>query len=111
MFKKLVLAGVLVLCMVSIAFSAAIKNPVVIEVNITTYTEVINTSAYCKTFSIWLQDGTQFIYSTDGTDNTAAYSPDGALGLTFPNSSVQGASVMWIKSISGTVDCIFQPGE
>ena len=109
--KKIIIGILTSLCIVSTGLCSAIKIPVVTEVNTSTYTEIINTSDYCNNFAVWLEDGLQFRYSTDGTDEHSALSPENSIGLSFPTSSVKGASVLFIKSITSTVNCVFQPGD
>lgn len=90
---------------------SAIKKPVVTAVNTSTYTEIVNTSESCDNFAVWLEDGNQFRYSTDGTDGNSALSPEGIQGISFPTGSILSASVMHVKAISGTTNCVFQPGD
>ncbi len=109
--KRLIIGALLSLCLITVAFSAAIKSPVTTEANSSTWTAITNTSEDCNNFAIWLKDGTQFIYATDSSGTDAAYSPAGALAITFPTSSVKDTVVLYIKTVSGTVDCVFQPGD
>ncbi len=109
--RKLLMGLIISLCIITISAAAAIKSPVVTEVNSSTWTAITNSSADCRNFAIWLKDGTQFIYATDASGTDAAYSPAGALAISFPTSSVKSFIVMYVKTVSGTVDCVFQPGD
>ncbi len=90
---------------------SAVQLPKVTEVNTSTYVPIVNDVCYCKGFAVWLEDGEQFRYSTDGTDENSALSPYNTPGLNFPNNSVVGATVLYIKAVTDTANCVFQPGK
>ncbi|WP_022667929.1 hypothetical protein [Desulfospira joergensenii] len=89
---------------------ATIREPIVTPLNTSTYTAIVAVYPCPNGFTVWVEDETGYYYATDQA-GTNPVEMNGRGAMTFPDSTVKGETIIWIKAKTGTPNFILQPAR